>query len=462
MTTNIININQKHQIIETKSIEVSELTKRLSGDEKKRLAAKLGSLPRIDRRIEDLQIALKAGRWEAPIFDDPDFPYYALLACDRGMITTQQFGTIQLYWSVLQYHGGKDNVIVAPIFDKGRVIPDACEAILETLYLNPDTTTAQLGLYNPSIPLLPEREFDQFFDQLRKLPPSEQYVFLVRDKDPLPGKAGKLTISQRLYLGPGYNIFCRNIEGGCRMIPSVGMMQTFLNVRYKENAVEINPVIGLSSEDDIRQNGLDSKRDLAVCFPGVKLPEEADTFAAPWYDFAYHDFYHAILASGIPARYRPLLIQVADIAQSILKTTKNPQDEALLEKIYQQFIDMEQTGFRPESVTIEKAYRPNRAEPHILFWRAVNSTIFTAMTHVEAETFNSELLTSLFMKIATDLPLDSSLKKEFEELDALEVEDIELFFGDLSDLPPKLAEAIRVTRKIQPAKIMSAAWMKRF
>ena len=436
------------------------LTKRLSTKEQTQLIDKLRSLPPINQKIGDLIEALKRGNWRAPIFSDPDFPYYALLACNQGLITSHQFGTIQIYWSTIQYHEGKKNVCAAPIFKYDDVVPEAAQAIFETLFLNPETALAQMGLYDPNIPLLTEKQFEAFFEQLNQLPASEQYVFLVHDKDPISPDLPP-TISQRLYLGTGYNVFCRNIEAGTRMVPSIGMMQAFLNVRYGKNAVQLNPVIGLSSEADIRQNGLESKRDTAVCFPGVELPEEADTFRAPWYDFTYHDFYHAMLASGIPVQYRPLLVQIADIAKSILQTTSNPQDQALMNKIYDQFIDMEQTNFRPEKSSMEKTARPEAAKPHMLFWRAVYSTILIAMIHVQAENYNVDMLSSLCKRIASELIVEPSLMEEFSTLDSIEKETLQYSFGDLENLPPQLTKIVETIEKIQPGKIMSEIWIKR-
>jgi hypothetical protein len=455
--TNIINANSNNQgapNFRDFNLETTELTRRLKSEEKAALAAKLASLPQ--KGVGDLVAALSIQNWDAPIFNDPHFPLYALEACHQKLITPAQFGTVQLYWSALQYHG-KENVDAAPLFQQdGSVIPQAWDAIKETLYLNSQTNSAEAGLYDPAVPLLNDQELAEFFRRVRQLPLSEQQLFIVEDVIPIGNGP---TISETIYQSIGYNIFCRNFEHGARMIPSIGMMQEFLNVRFGDSAVQINPVLGHSSLEDIRQNGLNGTRDMAVHFPGVELPDEADGFLAPWYDFTFHDFYHAILASGAPAKYRPLLIKVADIAKTLLQRTPNLQDKALLTKVHEEFIDMEQSEYRWEVVTSLSKKIPERAQPHLMFWRAVTSSMIAAMRKHEDGMLNIELLTQLYTKIAQELPLEPSLQKDFSEFAEMEIKDLQSY--DLDEVSDEMYQALTAVFQIGPSKIMSSLWQER-
>ncbi len=148
-------------------------------------------------------------------------------------------------------------------------------------------------------------------------------------------------------------------------MPSFSMMQTFLRVKSQEDAVTITPTIGVSTIEEIKDNGLTDTRDMGLPFPAADfllsdqqkatfkelcLPQEADQVTAPKRgDFIYHDFYHAQLASNIPSEHRKASIKIASLIEDLLNS-ENYTDELrkCLMATYERFIDLENPFYRPE------------------------------------------------------------------------------------------------------------------
>ncbi len=119
------------------------------------------------------------------------------------------------------------------------------------------------------------------------------------------------------------------------MIPSAGMMQTFLKRKFGTNAVRMNFVLGLSSLQDIQDNGTTDTRDAGLRFPQIRFPNTADGFAALQTDFLYHDFFHAIIVSLSTPETRKLVIHLTNF----IKPLKNGNH--VLMDLYARLIDME-------------------------------------------------------------------------------------------------------------------------
>ena len=132
-----------------------------------------------------------------------------------------------------------------------------------------------------------------------------------------------------------------------RMIPSLGMMQTLLEAHTERQAITITPVIGLSTLEDIKKNGLEGTRDMALPFPGVELPKMADLSSAPLdIDFIAHDLYHSVVTNGSPDVLRKALIKAADVVLDLQKEEHSSDVKKFLEEFYERFIDMEYPVFR--------------------------------------------------------------------------------------------------------------------
>ncbi len=292
---------QSYQVINTKL----EMTRRISPAEEQKINARLAELP---QKQENAALLVEANNsstkelWEQqPILHDADMPLFALLAFQNNLLDEIAFSTLLLYWSAVQCHG-KQKVETYFLNDNDD---ETLEILRESLFLD--------------VGVLKDDEIDSFIEEFKKLPPSEQRFFLVPDiantiVDPIEAS---------------FRIFGRSPWRDKYMVPSLGMMQAYLRLKYKY-PVKINPVIGLSSLADIRLNGLNGTRDMGLHFPYVYLPSEADTFLALWYLFAKHDFYHAALVSSIPDEHRKFYIYMSDQIKNDLKTKFLPLKESLV------------------------------------------------------------------------------------------------------------------------------------
>ena len=100
--------------------------------------------------------------------------------------------------------------------------------------------------------------------------------------------------------------------------PSITLRQAFIDSFCHEEAHEINPVIGISSPEDIRTGSLKRYRDMAIPFPGHPLPKTADYLSSRLIlEFMQHDFYHAVRASMLKNADIDLIIAIADVVRKI-------------------------------------------------------------------------------------------------------------------------------------------------
>lgn len=376
-----------------------EMVRRLSDKERTTLHAKMDTLVGQQDKIGQLCSAVVRGDWNDPIFKSVDYPYYALEAFQQGWIDDSQFSTIQLFWSIGQYHNGYDQVQVYSLFlDNESPNPEALVLIRQSF--RPKDT----------IDSLTDTQLRAFLDEMKKLPLSEQYFFVVPD---LQKVSKRETISQRIHSSP-FNVFNR-LEGDLRMIPSFGMMQEILKTKYGKEAVRINPVLGLSTLDDFRDA---SKRDMALCFPGVLLPEEADHFLAPFYDFTYHDFFHSMICSSMPFKYRQMMITVAGIAHNIWnEKAKYPDFEGVadtINSVYATALDMEVLIFPVEHPKI--AALP----PEVRFWCEVKALAKKAFLNFDYEKYNAAVLVYFYERVAQKLIIEGEGADCRLDLDSLE------------------------------------------
>lgn len=299
---------------------------------------------------------------------DPQLPNLAMEALRRGLLTTHQAATVMQFWGALQYHQNKNDLQSVELFDGNFNNPVAVELIQETLKF--DSTV------EPTPPYLEGKKFDTFISLMQKLPLSEQRFLLVPDIQGNPSskeldqqlEAGKKRpyISQIIKHSTGINVFGRvNYQGRpTRMVPSMGMMQAFLDAQFGEQAVTIKPRTYLSTDMQLRECGMNDTRDMLMPFPnsnGVnRNPKLADYYKAPWYDFPYHDFYHCIIASGVGKFFRRAAIDAADVVMQLADTKLSKENVLInaashddLKRLSSSIIDMEHTSFQHYPLTLK-------------------------------------------------------------------------------------------------------------
>lgn len=313
----------------------------------------LGLLQNRVKRVEDLLNAMNE-RWthDHPVYNDPLFPFVALLALKQEKLTQNQFGTLMLFDDTATHFYGDKRPLSFSSFDDP-------ETINKELAAHPNKDMKELKfkgleecLYVDKTRSLDDTKLAKFKTLLSHLPKMEQTFLLVPDEWRRGSVVWAIENNARINLFNHYikdtlsyksagNESLTLLQSCVRIIPSVGMVQAFLTAMHGETlAVRINPVLGLSSTKDLRLNGLTGTRDMGLHFPYIKLPNKADNFDAPGPDFSYHDMYHALQTSYIPPAHRQLMVEIYDQLNDL-------RSDAELREFRFSFIDMEYGDYRP-------------------------------------------------------------------------------------------------------------------
>lgn len=337
-----------------------EVVRRASDVQIEKIEKILKALPEKDKHIESLLKAMDSLWEQSTIFANPDHPFYALLAFKRGQITQMQLGTLLQFWCVGKHYTKWRSPVSFDVFEDPKVIQEILAKHPDS-YIRRDVTEMNLNDLNLFSWMklgdfsVDFQQFKKFTEIMESLPKSEQQFLIV----PYEPSISKTIFDQLINIGVNlFSVFTNEKDDKIkrfRMIPSIGMMQALLIAMHGEKqAVNINPVFGISSVDDIRANGLNHIRDLALQFPLVPLPLTADGFAAYGPDFTYHDFYHAFIASCMPRGHRELMIKLSDEFR-----VKG------LGKYRFALIDMEHSFYRPDFI------KKHKQDFNAIFWISI-------------------------------------------------------------------------------------------
>lgn len=105
-----------------------------------------------------------------------------------------------------------------------------------------------------------------------------------------------------------------------RVVPTLGMMQAFLEAKDGLNSILLTPKINLSTFDEIRSTRLRACHDVAYPFEGVEIPRKLDSREVDYaIDVIFHDLYHGIALGIVPHPDRIYYIQQHDLIKSNLE-----------------------------------------------------------------------------------------------------------------------------------------------
>lgn len=305
-------------------VQNSDLTCRLSDEQKITLVHTLQSIPNVDQSITSFLIALSQGDWKAQIFDDENFPHYALLSYMQGLITIQQLGTIQTYWALMQERG-KDGVEVVRLFNPDGSVNEEARKSIE-------------GTMDGSGPKMSETQLDKFFEIAKDFPYSEQQFFVT----PAKKNEGEESIREVINGRAKFNLFSIFVNppsySRLQMSASNGMWEAAMQV-YHKNPVKPQIVIGNSPPEDFFPS---ETRILSIPYPGVPQPSEADGHPVlSEIDFTYHDWYHIDFVSHIPPSERERMNKIVLYVQEEMEKTQNPLHKEFLDKLRLSLLDRE-------------------------------------------------------------------------------------------------------------------------
>jgi len=322
-------------------------------------------------QVDTLSTWLQEGRWQT-IIDNyrakpEDLAKDGLKACERKLITGEQFATVTFCYSLMMDFPGKQ-IHIEPLFNVDGSVSEVAQAAIF------DTMNRASKRFIKNNADLEETKLKEFFEKMRSEPKSEQF-FLSVATEPYLNKNQEQVVqdlfinkSQRIMetlstgKQTGFNVFHLFTKGEdtYRMMPSLGMMQKFLDTYVrKDDAVKISPVIGLPQEKDIVKKVEENCWQMRLSFPGVSLPEEIEFFKAPHrVDVMGYDFYHAYVCSEIPRSVRPACVEAAKIIKQLEKKSEG-EYKILLQTLYEAIFSMNDSWFQLAS----DAYATQQDDP---------------------------------------------------------------------------------------------------
>jgi len=274
------------------------------------------------------------------------FPHLALYAFKKNLINLLMFGTLMTLWGSLKDFDEQNfKPRFIKLFDYNETInPEAYKLLFVELE------------YPSTLPFLMSKSKDKiandFFEQCRELPPIERGFWIVMNHS-----QSRHSIKRFIRKNLQIHFLDFPADRVLAMIPSFSMYQVFLDVSFC-NPVRLNPVLGISSVDDIRLGSLLCHRDIALPFPGLSLPKLADGFLVEnVQDFMWHDFYHALRASNISKTETHKIIKLGDqlherqleIHELIKKIETKYQNHLIILKAY--FKRLQKYGYEQLELT---------------------------------------------------------------------------------------------------------------
>lgn len=351
----IVDKEDDFELIASNRAFLKKLDKRLEHVSEKQVTSLLESMDTLDFQNAK----------ENSILLHPDLPYVTMAALKRRYLNLEhgqkQVATILNFWSALKYHASPTDLKTMNLFDSdGKPNQDSVHLIKRTLVGIPDPY--------PPFSFLDGKKFDDFMNKMKLLPPSEQRFLFVPNLQPCYSRQLPDTISMAIMEQTTIFVFNRANHKDHRIIPSVGMMQAFLDTEFGQEAVRITPKIYLSTQKQIRECGVIDTRDMMMSFPDEngdnRCPSAADGYLAPWYDFSYHDFYHAIVTSAVGSFFRKKAIEMSDFVERL----PNEYDAEQKRKLAAKISDLEFNLFRPQ-------VRPTDCSDLEIFQRSIRAKL---------------------------------------------------------------------------------------
>lgn len=330
--------------------------------------------------------------------------YQALDLVKKGRVSVNQFSTLMFFLSACRLHGA-ENVKIIPLFKGEKINPKSDKLIAETAK-DGRSHFPFLGFYQSSHlnlkKRLRKREIDVIYELMREAPRSEQYLFMIPDLSGHYSQVFKpISITQRIQLGLGLNEFGRikRIRKGRhqRLISPVTLVQSLIDTTTPFQ-FQVNPVLGNSSFEDIKNNGINNCRDVQIPFAAVArglIPDKADGFEVKdTYDMPEHDFYHCKRCAAIPPAHQRAFNHVSDLLSASLATID--KSDAFKENLESILIDMDFGQYKYGS------------ENWVFWW-----TLLSKLSSLKAADREGECLKSFLKSLATDLETNHELWDSF-------------------------------------------------
>lgn len=333
-----------------------------------------------DSIIANLDQALNDQNWDHPLFqrvhEKNDLTLaYAMQAVKAGKLSRHQYATLNFYIQAVQASQGR--VRKVDLFDESKINYSAERYIKKTLQPVTDSNIAGILTDKTQAHLDPE-QLTLFFKKMRDLPRSEQQFFIIPEEEDFCDGERK-TITEELYMNSSFNIFGVFEEGGkkWRMVPSLGMMQTFLNVKFK-HPVELVEEIDLSSEDGMRVKTFLNQRPIAVGAHGAEPSETADYFWAPKFKLPYHDFFHAFVVSNIKPEHRDAFQWIEKLLAELEIDPDLNFFKEYIHTVRERLVDLDLTLYRYDLINSQELQK----NLDVVFWQSLGRSHEAAISYL--------------------------------------------------------------------------------
>ena len=302
------------------------------------------------------------------------YPYIALAAVQKGKMSEAEFSSVMFYWSIKRSSYLQVQVKIIRLFDAdGAPNKDVINAIEQTCYAPKEATVRQMAGFKQNRPFATPDQMSAFFEAAASLPPSQQCIFVTEDHlfpseregvgmNQTLEKMRESRIIRQVRYGASFNFFDQFRSQGkdqhgfptgtsLEMMGTFGVYQTMGKVLFGENCVALRPTIGVSTVEEIQEDGRTDQRDLGLPFPGVLLPDKADEFRCETpEEFVRHDIgYHFWVTSMVPANHRKAIEAIADETRELLTDPSLSEvGKRYLNELYERLIDMEFPPYRSD------------------------------------------------------------------------------------------------------------------
>jgi hypothetical protein len=221
---------------------------------------------------------------ENAFFSDKKFPFIILKALQLGILSVFEFASLQTWHEVYNEQkllNPETNPQLYKLFNTDNSYNEtAWEIIISTIESCNNSLNKNVLQINSS----------EIISTLKQQSPSNSAVNNCFILFPLATAIDNNSLYKRL-LNSGMKFFA--IYQNNRISASITLCQNFLNATFINNLCKINPVIGISTPQDIRDSAYCLLRDFAIPFPSHPFPQKVHGYLVKEIlEFQLHDIYH--------------------------------------------------------------------------------------------------------------------------------------------------------------------------
>lgn len=317
------------------------------------------------------------------VIQDPKQTQVALKAFKEGKITDHQFATICFFACAMKQQKEVRTFEHTPLTPPVRIALFLADGTINPVAYDIISSTRFSALCKRRIPTVSDEVLKKFFELMRSQPASEQQFLLLEYND---NAGNEETIRGVLHAKRSFQLLSGLDRTSFRNSPSVGvvekivnpnllkfefaylgmaasagMMQAMIKAAKKDKAVRINFVLGFSSQDDIRHNGVCDSRDMLLPFEGIIVPKTVHKVFWSYLEASYHDFLHAFNTTIMYANHRHLNIIVSDhIAAHSSNQSRG--------KIAEMLQDMDMEPYFPFPTAASRPFANLQEDPDAFYW----------------------------------------------------------------------------------------------